>query len=98
MHARCGTSPRRPRMKGWLPDPETMFVPDLSLLESFARASVIYLGLLALFRLVLKRQAGSLGLPDIMLAVLVSECVSQALSAGANSVPNALAAVSALLF
>ena len=80
------------------PDWAGVFVPDLSLVESFARASVVYLSLLVLFRAVLNRQVGSIGLPDVMLVVLVSECVSQSLSASAKSVPNGLAAVAALLF
>lgn len=80
------------------PDWAQVLVPDLALAESFLRGSLVYLALIVLFRLVLKRQSGSLGLPDIMLVVLVSECVSNALSASAKSVPNGLAAVGALLF
>jgi uncharacterized membrane protein YcaP (DUF421 family) len=75
-----------------------VFVPDASLLESFVRGSVVYLSIIILFRVVMRRQGGSIGLPDIMLVVLVSECVSVALSAEAKSVPNGLAAVAALLF
>ncbi len=81
-----------------MPDWVGVFAPDASLFESFVRGSVVYLSLLILFRVVLKRQGGSIGLPDIMLVVLVSECVSNSLSANANSVPNGLAVVSALLF
>jgi uncharacterized membrane protein YcaP (DUF421 family) len=81
-----------------LPDWAAIFVPDASLLGSFARGSVVYLSLIALFRIVLRRQTGSIGLPDIMLVVLLSECVSASLSAEAKSVPNGLAAVLALLF
>jgi uncharacterized membrane protein YcaP (DUF421 family) len=80
------------------PDWAGMLVPDVSLVESFARASVVYLSLLVLFRVAMNRQVGAIGLPDVMLVVLVSECVSQALSASAKSVPNGLAAVAALLF
>jgi len=75
-----------------------MFIPDLSLVESFLRGSIVYLSLVVFCRLILKRQTGSLGLPDVMFVVLLSECVSPALSAEANSIPNALAAVSAILF
>lgn len=81
-----------------VPDWAGVFVPDVSLVESFARASVVYLSLVVLFRVVLNRQAGSIGLPDVMLVVLVSECVSQSLNANAKSIPNGLAAVAALLF
>jgi uncharacterized membrane protein YcaP (DUF421 family) len=75
-----------------------VFVPDSSLAESFLRGTVIYFAVLILFRVVLKRQSGGLGMADVLLIVLVSECVSQALTADSKSVPNALAAVGALLF
>jgi uncharacterized membrane protein YcaP (DUF421 family) len=81
-----------------MPDWSTIFVPDASLLESFVRGSVVYLSILILFRVVMKRQSGSLGLPDVMLVVLVSECVSTALSSEAKSVANGIVAVGALLF
>jgi uncharacterized membrane protein YcaP (DUF421 family) len=76
----------------------TLFIPDQSLLESFLRGSIVYLSLVVLFRVVQKRQGGTIGLPDVMLVVLVSECVSAGLSADAKSVPNGLVAVFALLF
>lgn len=75
-----------------------VFVPDLSLFESFLRGTVVFFALLILFRIVLKRQTGGLGTPDVLLIVLVSECVSPALSSESKSVPNGLAAVGALLF
>lgn len=76
----------------------SIFTPDASLAESFLRGTLVYLSIIVLFRVVMRRQGGSIGLPDIMLVVLVSECVSAALSAETKSVPNGLAAVSALLF
>ncbi|MBX9583002.1 MAG: DUF421 domain-containing protein [Gemmataceae bacterium] len=86
-------------MKGLrLPEWDRVFVPDLSLAESLLRGTLVYFGILVLFRVVLKRQNGGVGLPDVMLAVLVSECVSSSINANANSVPNGLAAVAAMLF
>jgi uncharacterized membrane protein YcaP (DUF421 family) len=86
-------------MSEWLgmPEWEKVLVPDGSLVESFLRGALVYFGVLALFRLVLKRQVGSLGFGDVMLLVLVSECVSQALNDKKSSIPNGLAAVVALL-
>jgi uncharacterized membrane protein YcaP (DUF421 family) len=75
-----------------------MLAPDKSLLESFARGSAVYLSIIVLFRVAMRRQGGSIGLPDIMLVVLVSECVSGSLSAESKSIPNGLTAVAALLF
>ena len=85
-------------MRSWLPDWNAIFMLDLSPLETFVRASAVYLGLIVLFRVVLKRQTGRMGLPDIMLAILASECVSPGLSAEAKSVTSGLVAVATLLF
>jgi uncharacterized membrane protein YcaP (DUF421 family) len=86
-------------MSAWqVPDWGNVFIPDASLIESFVRASAIYLSLVVMFRVVLNRQSGAIGLPDVMLVVLVSECVSASISADAKSVPNGLTAVVALLF
>lgn len=79
------------------PDWAEMFVPDGSLGESFLRGVLVYLCLLVLFRVVLRRQSGSIGLPDVMLAVLVSEAVSNGLTADFRSLPNALAVALAML-
>ena len=83
---------------GW-PKWEQVFVPDGSLLESFLRGTLVYFALVVLFRIILRRQrGGSVGLGDLMLLILISECVSQALTSQFNSVPNGVAAVGALLF
>ena len=79
------------------PNWKAIAVPDVPLAESFVRGVAVYLALIVLFRVAMRRQAGALGLPDVMLVVLVSECVSQSLSATAQSVPNGLVAVLALL-
>lgn len=81
-----------------LPDWGGVFVPDGSLFESFLRGTAVYFAVLVLFRLILRRQTGGMGLSDILLVVLASECVSPALTAEMKSVPNGVAALSALLF
>jgi uncharacterized membrane protein YcaP (DUF421 family) len=78
---------------------DEVFVPDGSLFESFLRGTLVYFTLVLLFRVILRRQrGGSVGLGDLMLLVLVSECVSQALTNDFNSVPNGVVAVGSLLF
>lgn len=78
---------------------DEVFVPDGSLLESFLRGTLVYFALILLFRVILRRQrGGSVGLGDLMLLVLISECVSQALTSQFNSVPNGVASVGTLLF
>ena len=75
-----------------------VFVPDASLAESFLRGTVIYFAVLILFRVVLKRQTGGLGMADVLLIVLVSESVSPALSSESKSVPNGLVVAATLMF
>ncbi len=41
------------------------FVPSVALAEIILRGSLIYLGIFALMRFVLKREAGTIGLPDL---------------------------------
>jgi uncharacterized membrane protein YcaP (DUF421 family) len=81
-----------------MPNLTEVFVPDLSLVESVLRGTLVYFGILVLFRFVLKRQTGGVGLSDIMLVVLVSECVSTAINANAKSVTSGLVSVSTMLF
>ena len=78
---------------------DEVFVPDGSLLESILRGTLVYFALVVLFRIILRRQrGGSVGLGDLMLLVLMSECVSQALTGEFNSVPNGVVVVGSLLF
>jgi uncharacterized membrane protein YcaP (DUF421 family) len=80
------------------PDWAQVFVPDQSLFESFLRGTAVYFTVLVLVRIVPKRQVGSVGLTDVLLLVLLSECVSQALNNSSPSVANGAAAIAALLF
>jgi uncharacterized membrane protein YcaP (DUF421 family) len=80
------------------PEWGSIFIPDVSLFESFVRGTLVYFAVLVLMRVCPKRQIGSVGLTDVLLLVLVSECVSQALNARANSVVNGAVAVVSLLF
>jgi uncharacterized membrane protein YcaP (DUF421 family) len=80
------------------PEWAEVFAPDRSLFESFLRGTVVYFTVLVLVRVFPKRQIGSVGLTDVLLLVLLSECVSQALNANSLSVANGAAAVAALLF
>jgi uncharacterized membrane protein YcaP (DUF421 family) len=80
------------------PDWASLFVPDKSLFESFLRGTVVYFAVLILVRVFPKRQIGSVGLTDILLLVLLSECVSQVLNANSVSLGNGIVAVAALMF
>jgi uncharacterized membrane protein YcaP (DUF421 family) len=80
------------------PDWAELLIPDRSLLDSFLRGTLVYFAVLVLFRVVPRRQVGSVAMADILVLILASEAVSNALTAQAASVPNGLAALFALVF
>lgn len=69
-----------------MPDWQSMFDPTLPLLELFIRGTVSFLALLALMRIVGQREAGGLGITDVLLVVLVAEAAAPGLHGDAQSV------------
>lgn len=74
-----------------------MFDLELPFWEPFARAILVYAGLLILLRLTGKRQVGELTPFDIILLLLISEGASQALHGGDRSVVGGAMLVVTLL-
>ena len=62
-------------------DWHSIFVPDIPFLEIILRGSVMYLSLVVLLRIVLKRQTGTLGMTDLLLITLLAD-------ASQNAMPN----------
>ncbi len=66
--------------------------------ELVFRGSVIFLALLLLLRLVGQREAGGLGITDILLVVLIAEASAPGLYGDAESVGDTLVIVVSILF
>ncbi|MDP9363840.1 MAG: DUF421 domain-containing protein [Chloroflexota bacterium] len=66
-------------------------------MDSIVRASAVYAVLLLLFRLVGKRSLAETGVFDLVLLLIVSEAVQQAMIDGDNSMTNAFLVVLTLL-
>lgn len=75
-----------------------LFVPQVPLLESIVRMSVVYLFLYSLFRLVLKREAASLGISDLLVVVLVADAVQNAMGGEYTTITDGLVLASVLVF
>lgn len=75
-----------------------MFIPDTPLLEIFIRGSVIYLSLFILLRLILKRQAGSLGVSDLLVIVLIADAAQNGMAGDYRSLPDGVLLVATLIF
>lgn len=65
-------------------------------LELVLRGTAVYWALFALFRFVLRRDAGTLGIPDLLLLVLVADAVQNAMAGGYRSIGEGLLLVATL--
>ena len=71
-------------------DWQTLFVPQTPLLELVIRGTVMYLLLLAVLRVLVRRHIGSLNLMDLLLIVLIAEAASNAMANEYRSVTEGL--------
>jgi uncharacterized membrane protein YcaP (DUF421 family) len=74
-----------------------MWVPTLSLLEIFIRGSVVYLALFLYFRLV-RREAGGLGITDVLVVVLVADATQNAMGSDYKSITEGIMLVATIGF
>lgn len=75
-----------------------MFMPDTSPLEIVLRGSVMYLSLFALLRVILKRQAGTLGMTDLLLVTLLADASQNGMAGEYRSLPDGIILVATLIF
>ncbi|MDX2096791.1 MAG: DUF421 domain-containing protein [Leptolyngbyaceae cyanobacterium bins.59] len=79
-------------------DWKSVFVPDVSLWETFIRGTVVYLSIFIILRFVLKRQAGTVGITDLLVVVLISDAAQNAIAADYHSIPNGIFLVLTIVF
>lgn len=87
-------------MLDWLlgVDWREVLVPTASPLEIVLRGTVVYLGLFALLRGVLKREAGTVGITDLLVVVLVADAAQSALAAETSALPDGMLLVATIVF
>lgn len=76
----------------------SMLVPTKPILESFLRISIVYLFLVGLFRLILKRESADIYITDLLVLVLIADAVQNAMADDYQSVPDGLVLASTLIF
>jgi uncharacterized membrane protein YcaP (DUF421 family) len=79
-------------------DWKSLFSFDVPVLEILVRGSVIYISLFILLRVVLKRQAGSLGMTDLLLITLIADASQNGMAGQYMSLPAGLVLVSTIIF
>jgi uncharacterized membrane protein YcaP (DUF421 family) len=77
-------------MTFWPDDWAKVFLPQVPIFESIIRASVIYLLLFILLRVLLKRESGGTSISDVLLLVLIADAVQNGIQGQAISVADAM--------
>jgi uncharacterized membrane protein YcaP (DUF421 family) len=75
-----------------------VFVLDTPLLEIVLRGSIMYLALFALLRLVLKREAGAMGITDLLVVVLLADAAQNGMADDYHSIPAGIVLVATIVF
>lgn len=82
----------------WSIDWQGIFTPTNSLVELVVRATIMYFVLFGLLRFVMKRQAGAIGMTDVLVIVLLAEVAGNGFAAEYKSVVEGSVLVGTILF
>jgi uncharacterized membrane protein YcaP (DUF421 family) len=78
-------------------DWQSVFVPQASLLEIFIRGTIMYLTLFALLR-IFRRQAGSIGIADLLVIVVIADAAQNGMAGDTKSVTEAVLLICTIVF
>ncbi len=74
-----------------------VFMPDTPLLEILVRGTVVYVALVVLLRVILKRQSGTLGITDLLFVVLIADAAQNAMSDDYSSIADGILLVAVII-
>ena len=77
-------------------DWQKMFVPESSILEMVLRGTIMYLGIFVLLR-IFRRQAGSVGIADLVVIVIIADAAQNGMAGEAKSVTEALVLIGVII-
>ncbi len=75
-----------------------VFLPNTPLLEIVVRGSLTYIVLFVLLRSILKRVAGTVGMADLLMIVLIADAAQNALADDYTSITDGLFLVATIIF
>ncbi|GIV95723.1 MAG: DUF421 domain-containing protein [Herpetosiphonaceae bacterium] len=81
-----------------IPDFARIFLPDTPLLEIFLRGTATYLSIFILLRLVLKREAGTINIADLLVVVLLADAAQNAMADDYTSITDGLLLITTIIF
>ena len=87
-------------MADWLafPNWRELFLPQAPLLEVVVRDTVIYLGLFAMMRFILKREAAGVSITDLLVAVILADASQNSLAPDSKALADGLLLVATIIF
>ncbi|MEO7716187.1 MAG: YetF domain-containing protein [Capsulimonas sp.] len=86
-------------MNQWLHiDWAQAFTFSVSPIEIVIRGTIVYLAVFTLLRVILKREAGSLGVTDLLVVVLLGDASQNAMANDHKSIPDGLLLVATIIF
>jgi uncharacterized membrane protein YcaP (DUF421 family) len=74
-----------------------VFMPDTPVLEIFVRGTVMYLALFILLRVILRREAGNIGIADILVIVLLADAAQNGMAGSYNSIADGVMLVTVII-
>lgn len=75
-----------------------MFKPSGSVLEVMIRGTIMYLGLFMLLRVFMRRQAGGLGMSDLLVIVVIADAAQNGFAGEYKSITEGFALVLTIIF
>jgi uncharacterized membrane protein YcaP (DUF421 family) len=75
-----------------------IFIPSEPILETILRGTLVYIGLFTLIRVVMKREAGTVGMADLLMIVLIADAAQNAMADSYESVTDGFILVSTIIF
>ncbi|HKS38993.1 MAG TPA: DUF421 domain-containing protein, partial [Blastocatellia bacterium] len=78
-------------------DWKSVFIPSGHLAEIFLRGTIIYLFLFFLLR-ILRREAGAIGISDLLVVVLIADASQNAMAGEYKSITEGVALIATIVF
>lgn len=78
-------------------DWQKAFVPTTSILEIVIRGSIMYLAIFFLLRFILRREAGTVGITDLLVVVLIADAAQNGMASDYTSITEGLVLVTTIV-
>jgi uncharacterized membrane protein YcaP (DUF421 family) len=74
-----------------------LFVPSASVVETILRGTLVYWFLFLIFRLIIKRDIGSVAVSDLIVVVIIADAAQNAVAADYKSITDGLILISTIV-